>query len=51
MTYGTLDDVLTTFDRLIELLQDACADADIITLVEDAKEVLEDRQADEAEED
>ena len=45
MIHEILDDAFRTFEHLIELLQDAGVDTDIIAIIEDAKEALEDRSA------
>ena len=46
MIHEMLDDAFRSFEHLIELLQDAGVDTDILILVEDAREMLEDRHAD-----
>ena len=50
MIHEMLDDAFHSFERLIELLQDAGVDTDIIALVEDAKEALEDSRLEAMEE-
>lgn len=50
MIHEMLDDAFRSFEHLVELLQDAHVDADIIMLVEDAKETLLDRRTEAEEE-
>ena len=47
MIYEMLDDALRALEHTIELLHDANVDAAIVSLVEDAKEALEDQRAEE----
>jgi hypothetical protein len=47
MVPGSLNDVLKAFDYLIDLLQDNDVDISIISMVEDAKETLEEMHEDE----
>ena len=43
MIYEMLDDVLRALEHTIELMQDANVDASVVSLLEDAKEALEDQ--------
>ena len=40
MIHSDINDMLKTFDYLIDQLQDAAADNSIISMVEDAKDLL-----------
>tara|TARA_Y100000310_G_C20199564_1_gene586228 strand:- start:216 stop:392 length:177 start_codon:yes stop_codon:yes gene_type:complete len=40
MVLASIDEILSNFDRLIELLQDSGADTSVISMVEDAREAL-----------
>jgi hypothetical protein len=40
MIHNSVNDILKSFDYLIELLQDAGIDNTIVTMIEDAKDLL-----------
>ena len=40
MILASYDEILNTFDRLIELLQDSGVEASTIVMIEDAKDML-----------
>ena len=45
MLTNSIDHLLNAFDHMIELLQDEGADVEVISMVENAKELLEEEHA------